>query len=122
MIPAWLLAKGNLGRAASIGLCPRCNIPTLRGLDDERAGLPARADIDPVDEIGEALALIQGRATYDLVGDSRKKELEYRYEWHIRKPRKYPVLAAHKCDSPLPTVPAQVPDILVEAEDDRVPF
>ncbi|MEU8035694.1 hypothetical protein [Streptosporangium sp. NPDC049078] len=124
MIPAWLLARtgGNL-RAASISLCARCSKPILRGLDDERAALPARVDITPVDEFGEALALIQGRMTYDLIGGAQKKELELRYEWHINKPRRYPVHAAHKCwTPPLATAPSQVPAILTEAETDDIPF
>ncbi|MGS2641698.1 hypothetical protein [Streptosporangium sp. G12] len=124
MIPAWLLARtgGNL-RAAGISLCAGCQQPVLRGLDDERAALPARVDIAPIDEFGEALALIQGRMTYDLIGGAQKKELELRYEWHINKARKYPVHAAHKCGTPpLPSTPAQVPDILTEAENDDVPF
>ncbi|MFC3980191.1 hypothetical protein [Streptosporangium jomthongense] len=123
MIPAWLLARsGGQLRTAGITQCPRCFAPVLRGLDAEKCALPVRADIGPIDEMGEAIALLQGRATYDLVGNAQKKELEHRYEWHIRNPRRYPVLAAHKCGSPLPAIPARAPEILTEAESNDAPF
>lgn len=123
MIPAWLLARsGGQLRTAGITQCPRCSAPVLRGLDAEKCALPVRVDVSSVDEMGEAIALLQGRATYDLVGGAQKKELEHRYEWHIRNPRRYPVLAAHQCGSPLPAIPARAPEILTEAIDDRIPF
>lgn len=101
MIPAWLLAKqGGILRAASLNTC-RCGAPLLQGLDADRAALTAIVDIQPIDEIGEAVALVQGRRTYDLVGGYQRKELEYRYEWNIKKKRRYPVLAEHRCGQPL---------------------
>lgn len=101
MIPAWLLAKqGGILRAASLGTC-RCGQPVLQGLDADRAALTATCDIAPINEIGELVALAQGRRTYDLVGGYQRKELEYRYEWNIKKKRRYPVLAEHKCGHPL---------------------
>lgn len=123
MIPAWLLAKagGNL-RTAGLRAC-RCGAPVLAGLDADRAALTATCDLAPVDEIGELIALSQGRATYDLVGNTRQKEIEYRYEWNIKARRRYPVLAAHKCGAPLPAVSTtKVIKNEPEADNDRCPF
>jgi hypothetical protein len=122
MIPAWLLAKagGNL-RAAGIRLC-RCGAPTLVGLDADRAAITAICDLTPIDEIGETLALLQGRATYDLVGGSQKREIEYRYEWNIKIRRRYPVLAAHKCGIPLPVRTEPQEALKGNRDDDECPF
>lgn len=123
MIPAWLLAKsgGNL-RAVGVRGC-RCGAQVLAGLDADRAALTAIVDLAPICEMGEALALLQGRPTYDLVGDSRKKELEYRYEWNIKARRRYPVMTAHKCGAPIPAAPTEVPHISLGGhDDDRCPF
>ncbi|GII63561.1 hypothetical protein Skr01_36460 [Sphaerisporangium krabiense] len=124
MIPAWLLAKGggNL-RTAGARQCA-CGATVLAGLDADRAAMNAVVDLAPVDEMGEVIAIAQGRATYDLVGDSRRKELEYRYEWNIRAKRRYPVLVAHKCGAPIPAAPpTEVPDKSPGGfDDDRCPF
>ncbi len=107
-IPAWLLAKLGPHRAAHLATC-RCGAPLICGLDADNAGWPAKCDPGPIDEIGEAIALMNGRPTYDLTGDTRRKELEYRYEWNIKRARKYPVLATHKCGAPpLPAAPPPV--------------
>lgn len=98
-IPAWLLAKIGPHRAAHLAKCG-CGAPLICGLDADNAAILARCDPTPIDEFGEAIALMNGRPTYDLTGDSRRKELEYRYEWSIKRPRKYSVLAAHKCGTP----------------------
>jgi hypothetical protein len=124
VIPAWLLAKqGGILRTAHLSQCPKCRAPILRGLDAERAALLATVDIKPIDEIGEVIALTQGRHTYDLVGSRDRKELEYRYEWNIKSKRRYPVHAAHKCGTPpLPAPPPPPAKYVLETADDRPPF
>lgn len=103
MIPAWLLAsQGGILRAASISVCQKCGAPILAGLDSDRCAIHAKVDITPVDELGETVALMQGRYTYDLIGNWQRKELEYRYSWNINAPRRYPVLVEHRCGEPIP--------------------
>lgn len=119
MIPAWLLAsQGGILRAASIAVCQKCGAPILAGLDADKCALYVRADITPIDEIGEALALMQGRRTFDLVGNWQRKELEYRHSWNIKAPRRYPVLAEHRCHAPLPPAIAKVPSMNSELPDE----
>jgi len=97
-IPAWLGRRiGDNHRAASLRLCPSCKAPTLVGLDADTTAFTARADVLPIDELGETIALLSGRPTYDLVTNGGRKELARREEWNIGGDRRYPVLAAHKC-------------------------
>lgn len=102
MIPAWLERTiGDVHRAAGLKTCPRCGAPILVGLDADRAALTAHADITTVNAVGEALALLSGRPTYDLVNTGGRKELSYRDEWNISGPRKWPVLPEHRCGASL---------------------
>jgi hypothetical protein len=98
VVPAWLARRqGDAHRAAALRLCPACQTPTLVGLDADIAAFAARADVLPIDELGETVALLSGRPTYDLVTNGGRKELARREEWNIGGDRRYPVLAAHKC-------------------------
>lgn len=101
-IPAWLARRqGDAHRAAALRLCPTCQAPTLVGLDADIAAFTARADIVAVNELGETIALLSGRPTYDLVTNGGRKELHRREEWNITAGRRYPVLASHQCGVPL---------------------
>jgi hypothetical protein len=101
-IPAWLARRhGDIYRAATLRICPRCGTPTLAGLDADIAAFTARVDILPVNQLGETIALLSGRPTYDLISIGGRKELHRREEWNIKAARKYPVLAAHSCGVPL---------------------
>lgn len=42
--------------------CPRCRQPTLAALD---AGIPARVDIQAIDQAGELAALLDNKWTYE---------------------------------------------------------
>ena len=98
VVPAWLARRqGEVYRAAALRLCPGCQAPTLVGLDADITAFTARADVLPIDELGETIALLSGRPTYDLVTNGGRKELHRREEWNIGGIRRYPVLAAHKC-------------------------
>lgn len=112
MIPAWLLrTHGDVFRAAGLRHCPRCKNPILTGLDDDAAARTAHADPTPIAALGEALALLAGRATYDLMTTGQRKELWRRDQWHIQGARKYPVLPEHRCgqrlDTHLDPIPAR---------------
>ena len=103
MIPGWLKrARGDATRAVTICCCEKCAAPILVGLDADVCALLVRVDPTPLDEIGEAIALVTNRATYDLAKGPKRKELWPREPQHIRAPRRHPVLPAHKCGQPLP--------------------
>lgn len=46
--------------------CRACKRPTLSGLDADECALSAKVDATPVTAVGEAMALLAGRATYTL--------------------------------------------------------
>lgn len=103
MIPAWLQrSRGDATRVARIRLCPRCHAPIIVGLDADMCALTAHADPTPINETGEALAQLTERRTYDYTKTLGAPRLEYRAEWNITAPRRYPVLAEHRCGQTLP--------------------
>lgn len=110
-IPAWLQrhleATGQanpdgIARQVRTRACRRCGQTILAGLDADRGALAAEADPTPIDTLGEALALATGRATYDAVTAGGRLELDRRGQARVEAPRKYPVLAEHRCGVPLP--------------------
>lgn len=102
MIPAWLQRTlGDVHRAAGLRTCPRCNSPILTGLDADMCALTARTDLLSVNAMGETLALLTGRRTFDLITVGGRKELHRRDECHIKAERTYPVLPEHKCGAAL---------------------
>src|SRR4051794_30826220 len=110
MIPEWLRRRrGDVTRAAQLRLCRRCHQPVLAGLDADMCALMAWADPTPIDEIGEAKALLAGRTTYDLINTNGRKELHYRDQWNIPAPRRYLVFPEHRCGESLAAHMAAVP-------------
>jgi hypothetical protein len=104
MIPAWLLNThaGPNHRTATLHPCKQCNQPILTGLDADTAALTAKTDPTPLTPLGETIALLQNRATYNLTTtDNGKKKLDHRDQWHITMPRQHPVLPEHQCGQPL---------------------
>jgi hypothetical protein len=84
-----------------------CGAAILVGLDADRCAGEAHADVTPLTALGEALALIAGRATYLRRGVFRV-ELDHRSSWHIAgaSADQVDVLAEHRCGAPpLPTKP-----------------
>jgi hypothetical protein len=122
--PAWLArGRGGATRAAGIRLCPKCRAPILTGLDADMCALTVRVDPTPLTELGEAVALLQGRMTYNLASGPSRKELDQREAHHIGAPRKSPVLAQHRCHQPLDAFAAPAPKIeRIVADDDTPPF
>lgn len=101
-LPRWLQTPYRTGtRAARLILCPRCGAPILSGLDADWCALTARVDPTPLTEAGEALALLTGRRTYDLIGRGDERLLSLRETEHIQAPRRHPVLATHECGKSL---------------------
>jgi hypothetical protein len=115
MIPTWLQtileAKGawnsdGIARAARAGYCHDCGSVILRGLDADRAALTVVADPEPLNPLGEFLALTVGRRTYDLTWRGRY-ELNPRESGHIRAAPaqvhgKSAVVVEHLCGQVMP--------------------
>lgn len=81
--------------------CPKCKTEIIYGVDADTAGIPVRCDPAPLTPLGEAVALLQGRKTYDLIKGKTGAEIHPRDETHIKKPRRHPVHATHICGNPL---------------------
>lgn len=123
MIPAWLAKTlGEHHRAARLRTCPRCGAPVLLGLDAERAGTRAAADPTPIDAMGEAMALINGRATFDLMKTGGRMELNWRDAFAIEGERRWPVVPAHSCGQPLGAFAVTIPAAKVYVIPDECPF
>ncbi|WP_242908693.1 hypothetical protein [Actinomadura terrae] len=71
--------------------------------------------------MGEAFALCDGRNTYDFSTRQGRKELWHRYEWNIRGENRDPILATHKCHSPMTPFAAPPPQTRKAAADDDTP-
>lgn len=53
-------------RAAKAVSCPRCRSPVMRGLCADWGGYSIDADPGPLSPMGEVLALLSGRGTFEL--------------------------------------------------------
>lgn len=101
-IPTWLgRTLGDTFRTVRLRICPQCRAPVLAGLDADNCALAVRADPTPIGEIGEAIALLTGRRTFDLIGTGGDKKLYLREEHNIKSARKYLVFLEHRCGRPL---------------------
>lgn len=122
MIPTWLQrhleATGRwnsdgVARRVSGGHCLDCRAQVIRGLDSDPAGLPVTCDPQPLDQLGEALALVAGRSTYGLTRTADRWQLDQRSRWRIAGGRRALVLAAHRCGAP--PLPAEPPEPTFDA-------
>lgn len=106
-----LEAKGvwngdGISRAARASYCTSCGTVVLRGLDADRAALTVACDPEPLNPLGEFLAISVGRRTYDLTWRTRY-ELDPRSPGRIRdRPAqlygKSAVVVEHLCGQPMP--------------------
>lgn len=86
------LAEGNRRAARNID-CPKCGAPVLRGDDGDMCALTVTVDVEPIDRVGEMLAVLSGRSTYELTRQTGKTarpgafELWWRYEEQIHAER-----------------------------------
>lgn len=124
LIDTGVLTESGLGRKAQLRRHKRCGIPTLLGLDNDICAFEATCDLGELDAAGEAMALIDGRRTYEL---NLRGELRYRDHWAIRaRPAggRVTVLAEHRCASPIPAawcVPAPQPAAR-QTDTEEIPF
>ncbi len=123
MTAQWLKdRRAEWARAANLRPCPTCRATVLAGLDADTAAIPTRCDPTPLTEMGEAVALLQDRTTYDLIKTKTGKELHRRNPHHITQPRRFPIFATHKCNNPL-TAFIEIPPQKAEVHnDDQPPF
>jgi hypothetical protein len=133
MIPAWLQAHltatgafngDGVSRRARAGLCRSCGRVVLRGLDADAAAMAVAVDPEPLNALGEFLALSVGRVTFDLTWRLRY-ELDPRDAWHIRtRPAavrgKSAVVVQHSCADVMPAEGHTV--VEQESEDEQCPF
>lgn len=118
------------GRGLQARWC-RCGAPVLAGLDGDVCAFPAVVDIGPLSAIGEAVARIQGRRTFEI----RKRGAfqlmrRNRHAIRDRPPGRrawcgpIDVVAEHVCHSfPLPSTPSAFTETENErADNDQPPF
>ena len=92
--------------------------PVLVGLDEDVMAAVATVDPDPVDRLGEVVALLGGRASYSLIAG----ELHFRDPvWHVLDPR-YPCVVEHSCGRPIPGRPVSVSAKVSEVPNAPAPF
>lgn len=115
----------GISRTVRAGVCRRCHAPILTGLDSDVAALPARVDPEPVDQAGELLAVLAGRATYALRRAGLRLELDARSSFHMKTPPgngRFDVLAEHACGTPpLPTTASALHRGPAPTQGDSVP-
>jgi hypothetical protein len=100
LIDAGHITVDGISRQARTRRCRRCQAVTLVGLDHPRVATRACVDMAILDQLGEAVALIGGRPTYELWG----RELLLRCPIKIRAGMAKPVLAEHLCgEAPVPS-------------------
>lgn len=101
-MPKWLEErKAEYARLAQLRLCKKCGAAVLRGLDADVAALKVEIDPVPITETGEALALLQGRGTYELHRSRHGLAICHRADHNIRAPRRRPVYPTHRCGQQL---------------------
>ena len=87
-------------RAAKPHTC-KCGAECLRGEDHDRCATIVTVDIEPIDNLTEAIARIDGIATFDIEPARGKNAKPGIFELHYRGPfrtvRRSPVLAEHRC-------------------------
>ncbi len=116
------MSEGGLTRRAKVLEHRPCHFPTLAGLDADRCALDAWCDLGQLTLEGEALALLDGRRTYELHGS----RLSLRDRWNIpgRPADRQPVFAEHRCHPPIPAswcIPHR-PAPPAPTTDDGIPF
>lgn len=82
----------------------------MRALDGDICAVVVYLDVGEVDKVGEVVALLQGRRTFDMVPYIRGSFaycLEDRKAYHIQRPRRHSVVIEHRCGFVIKKVPSQ---------------
>ena len=109
-----------MSRPVRVATCRDCGAKTLNGYDADICGLPRTLDHTPIDELGEAIAVLTGRITYELravTGRGHGREMEERNANLIRRGSRNPIHPEHQCGQPLPAATPKPVTVT-----DEVPF
>jgi len=100
------LDPDGVSRRARTTFCDGCGAVVVRGLDDARCALVATVDPTPIGAVGEVLARLAGRETYELRWVSSRYELDHRDQFQIagRPPVGVHACAEHRCAGALPAI------------------
>lgn len=137
-MPDWLRDQITIKTGAAPGsrnatavVCPRCGAHVLRGHSDDLCAFTVTVDPQPLDTLGELLALASGRGTYALRRHLRHYRLHRRDRWQIRGqppgstsgPFRFDTVAEHRCGSPPmhTTLTVHQPDSTKEHHHDHQP-
>lgn len=106
-----VLTDRGTSRRARLIECRFCRAWVVAGLDADVAAFDSSADPTPLTPTGEVLALLDGRATFDLTERRDRSELDYRDAAVItgHPADRGRVLAEHRCGLPVPTTWAAPP-------------
>ena len=89
------------GRAAKAEFCGRCGRSVMVGLNARFGGFEIEADPQPLTAVGEAVALMAGRATVSLAWVGDHYEIDSRDHFRIRGSpagtNRLDVLVVHDC-------------------------
>ena len=116
MLPPWLaqhlinngtITPDGTSRAARAQRCRHCSALILRGLDETHCAFDTTVDIDPVTQIGEIIALTNGKRSYFLLREStstgRSTWTINRRELHHHQANKPAIIVTeHKCGTQTP--------------------
>jgi len=122
-----MFAEPIMTRYAQLGRC-HCGAPVVAGIDGDVCAFMIRADPQPLNALGEALAILSGLATLKLTRPGGRLLLTARDPWHIsgRPWERADVIAEHRCGqfgSPSGYTPSAFrPPALIETDDDEPPF
>jgi hypothetical protein len=98
--PQWVANKINTSRrAATPDTCPKCHADVLVGDDDDRCATRVRVDATPVDRLTEAIALLAGAYSAELIGHDLHRRDDFRTQSN-RHP--HPIHLEHRCTPPQP--------------------
>jgi hypothetical protein len=94
-------------RRARVRRHPSCGMPTLAGFDSHVLAWTVWLDLTELSRRGEALAILDGRRTYELWVVALGFEIEHRDRWRVAghpadTPGTHPVLCDHRCSAPVP--------------------
>lgn len=105
MIRAQIIRSDGVSKRVSYGRCVECKATVMRALDGDVAAVAVTLDVGEVDNLGEVVALLQGRRTYNLIPFASQAAysrcIVERKAYHIQRPRSSPVIIEHSCDKPL---------------------
>lgn len=94
----------GISRRAKSRRCPNCTMWVLAGLDAPKCAGAAIVDTRPLNQLGETLALLDGRTTYTLRRIHTRIELDHRNQWaiaaHPAGNGSADVVVEHRCHTP----------------------